>query len=133
MEEDCNKLKEENNFKDREIEAVKLKLSEELDINQKYINKFKEIKSLNEKFINKLQYEKEQNKKLRKILSLNKNEKNMFKEDNNYQKSLDENTKRSLEINGLKDISNISCIEKKQQNGQYETEDMTLKEIFQNK
>ena len=133
IEEDFNKLKEEINFKDKEIEAVKLKLNEELDINQKYINKFKEIKSLNEKFINKLQYEKEQNKKLKKLLDINKKEKNWFKEDNNCEKSFDENTNRSLKINGLKDISNISCIEQKQQNGQCEAEDMTLKEIFQNK
>ena len=88
---------------------------------------------MNEKFINKLQYEKEQNKKLRQLLNINKNEKNLSKLDNNYENSLDKNTKKSLEINGLKDFSNISCIEQKQQNGQYETEDMTLNELFQNK
>jgi len=142
------RLKEEIDFKNKEIESIKIKLNEELDINQKNINKLKEIKDINEKFLNKLLLEREQNKKLKKIiLNYNKKEdqikieeENIILNENNNKRcknklgnSLDKNSIRSLEINGLKDISNISCIEIKQQMGQYEQEDITLKEIFQKK
>ena len=148
IEEDNIKLKDEIDFKNKEIETLKAKLNEELTTNQAYVKKFKEIKDINQKFLNKLEFEKEQNKKLRKLLSINfinkkkeeinilKNENennNCLNKSNNLENSLDKNTKRSLEINGMKDISNISCIERKQQIGQYELEDISLKEIFQNK
>ena len=136
IEEENLKLEEEIVFKNNEIEIIKSKLNEELEVNQKYVNKFKEIKDINEKIINELQVEKEHNRKLRKKLS-NKIEENKkiekikidsIKEEN----TLDKKSKRSLEKNEMKDISNISCIEVSQQ-AQLEQEDLTLKEIFQKK
>ena len=127
IEEDNSKLEEEIQFKNKEIEIIKLKLNEELDINQKYINKFKEIKDVNAQLINELQIEKEQNKKLRKKLNNKKEEIN----DKNDDFIKDKDSKRSLQVNGMKDMSNISCIEIKQQQYQYDPEDVTLNEIFQ--
>ena len=147
--EENRRLKKELDLKNKEIEEIKLKLNEELFINQKNLNKLKEIKDLNEKFLNKLIIEREKNQKLKLFLNnnkkediniingeniiLNDNKKNSITNKNKLEKSLEKTTKRSLEINGLKDISNISCIEVKQQMGQYEPEDTTLKEIFQKK
>ena len=125
------KLKEEINMKKKELESLKLKFNEEKDINQKYMNQLRIIKNENEVLITKLKYEKEQNEKLKIKLNINKN-KNNYKNENNFKNSFENNTKRSLEINELKDISNISSIENKQQIGQNEQEDMTLKDIFQN-
>ena len=139
IEEENSKLEEEIQFKNNEIEIIKSKLNEELDINQKYVNKFKEIKDINEKIINELQVEKEHNRKLRKKLS-NKFEENKkiekIKDDSKKEEnSLDKKSKRSLEKNKMKDVSNISCIEVNQQGqlDQEEQEDLTLKEIFQKK
>ena len=125
------KLKEEINMKKKELESLKLKFNEEKDINQKYMNQLRIIKNENEVLIIKLKYEKEQNEKLKIKLNINKNKKN-YKNENNFKNSFENNTKKSLEMNELKDISNISSIENKQQIGQNEQEDMTLKEIFQN-
>jgi len=139
IEEENSKLEEEIQFKNNEIEIIKLKLNEELEVNQKYVNKFKEIKDINEKIINELQVEKERNKKLRKKLN-SKNEENKkiekIKIDNKKEENnLDKKSKRSLEKKKMKDISNISCIEVSQQDQleQEEQEDLTLKEIFQKK
>ena len=139
IEEENSKLDEEIQFKNNEIEILKSKLNEELEINQKYVNKFKEIKDINEKIINELKVEKEQNKKLRKKLSnINEENKKIEKiknDDKKKENSLDKKSKRSLEKNKMKDISNISGIEVNQQ-GQFdqeEQEDLTLKEIFQKK
>ena len=139
IEEENLKLEEEILFKNNEIEIIKSKLNEELEVNQKYVNKFKEIKDINEKIINELQVEKEHNRKLRKKLS-NKNEENKkiekIKIDSKKEENtLDKKSKRSLEKNEMKDISNISCIEVSQQARleQEEQEDLTLKEIFQKK
>ena len=139
IEEENLKLEEEIQFKNNEIEIIKAKLNDELDVNQKYVNKFKEIKDINEKMINELQVEKELNRKLRKKLN-DKNEENKkiekIKDDSKKEEnSLDKKSKRSLEKNKMKDISDISCIEANQQvqMEQEEQEDLTLKEIFQKK
>ena len=139
FEEEVSKLEEEIQFKNNEIEIIKSKLNEELDTNQKYVNRFKEIKDINEKIITSLQVEKENNRKLRKKLN-NKKEENKkiekIKKDNKKEENTsDKKSKRSLEKNKMKDISNISCIEVSQQGqmDQEEQEDSTLKEIFQKK
>ena len=133
FENEINKLREEINFKNKENEKLSLKLNEEKKTNKEYIDKLKEIKRLKDKYIIKLQYEKEQNIILKKMLNENENKILNKNDKNNPEKSFDKNTKRSLEINGLKDISNISGIDNKINMEQNEQEDMTLKEIIQDK
>ena len=133
FENEINKLREEINFKNKENEKISLKLNEEKKTNKEYIDKLKEIKRLKDKYIIKLQYEKEQNIILKKMLNENENKILNKNDKNNPEKSFDKNTKRSLEINGLKDISNISGIDNKINMEQNEQEDMTLKEIIQDK
>ena len=70
---------------------------------------------------------KNKNKKLRKKLNNKKEEIN----DKNDDFIKDKESKRSLQVNGMKDMSSISCIEIKQQQYQYDPEDVTLNEIFQ--
>ena len=133
VENEIIKLKEEVNIKNNENEKLNLKLNEEKKANKLYIEKLNEIKKIKEKYAIKLQYEKEQIVVLKKLLNKNENLVCNKYHKNNIEISFDKNTKRSLEISGLKDISNISCINNKLHMEQYEQDDMTLKEIIQDK
>ena len=108
------KLKDEIELKNKDLHKIKIKLSQEIEVNQNIMKKLIETKNLNELILKDFKIEKEKNKKLQEQIDKIKNE--------------IEYSKRSLKVSEMSNISNISEIESKQQ---YEQEDLTLKEFVQ--